>query len=72
VSKLQEIEQAIDELPRLQFLELVRHIRDKHGDDWDRQIEADANAGCLDGLWAEAEKEIAQGKAKPLNELLND
>jgi hypothetical protein len=72
MSKLQQIEQQIDELPRDQFFELVRHIRERHVDQWDRQIEEDAASGRLDSLWAEAEKEIAEGKAKPLDELLND
>jgi hypothetical protein len=37
-----------------------------------RQIEEDALAGRLDPLWAEAEKEIAEGKARPLDEPLDD
>ena len=72
MSKLQQIEHDIEKLPREQFFELVRHLRERHADKWDRQIEEDAAAGRLDSLWAEAEKEIAEGKAKPLDELLDD
>jgi hypothetical protein len=72
VTNIQQIEQAIAKLPREDFFELVRHLRARHEDEWDRQIEEDATAGRLDPLWAEAEKEISAGKAKPLDELLDD
>ena len=68
---IREIEKAIDGLPREEFFELVRRLRERHSDEWDRQIEEDARAGRLDPLWAEAEKEIAEGKARPLDELLD-
>ena len=72
MTNIQEIERAIARLPRKDFFELVRHLRERHADEWDRQIEDDAKAGRLDPLWAEAEKEIAEGKARPLDELLDD
>jgi hypothetical protein len=72
VTNLQQIEQAIAKLPREDFFELVRHLRERHADEWDRQIEEDARAGRLDPLWAEAEKEIAAGLAKPLDKLLDN
>jgi len=72
VTNIREIEQAIANLPRDDFFQLLRHLRQRHADEWDRQIEEDAKAGRLDSLWAEAEKEIAEGKARPLDEILDD
>jgi hypothetical protein len=71
VTNIQEIEQAIAQLPRDDFFALVRSLRERHAAEWDRQIEEDAKAGRLDPLWDEAEKEIAQGKARSLDELLD-
>jgi len=39
---------------------------------WDRQIEADAKAGRLDHLWAEAMEDIKAGRTKPLDDVLDD
>ncbi len=72
MTTIQEIEQAIAELPRKDFFELVRRLRERHADERDLQLEEDAKAGRLDPLWAEAEKEIAEGKVKPLDEILDD
>jgi hypothetical protein len=41
-------------------------------DAWDRQIAADAAAGKLDPLWRQALEDIEAGRAKPLDEVLND
>jgi len=72
VTKLQEIEQAIEGLSRKEFLELIRHLRVRHADAWDRQIEEDAKNGRLDRLWQGAVKEIEQGGLRPLDEILDD
>lgn len=72
MTKLEEIEAAIAELPREQFERLAEWFDRRRETNFDRQIEADAKAGRLDPLWAEAEKEIAEGKARPLDELLDD
>jgi hypothetical protein len=72
MSSIAEIEEAIAHLPRGEFFRLVDHLRERYADEWDREIEEDAKAGRLDALWAEAEKEVAEGKTRPLDELLND
>ena len=72
MTKIEDIEAAIAELPPEQFARLAEWIDRRRETDFDRQIEADAKAGRLDALWAEAEKEIAEGKARPLDELLDD
>jgi hypothetical protein len=41
-------------------------------DAWDRQIDADAKAGRLDHLWAEAMEDIKAGRTKPLDEILGN
>ena len=58
MKNIEEIEHAIAKLPRQDFFELGRHLRERHADEWDGQIDEDAKAGRLDPLWAEAEKEI--------------
>jgi hypothetical protein len=72
MSSIAEIEKAIAGLPRAEFFQLIRDLRQRFEDEWDRQIEEDSRSGRLDHLWAEAEKEIAEGKARPLDELLDD
>ncbi len=72
MSSLAEIEEAIARLPRGEFFRLVDHLRERYAEEWDREIEEDAQAGRLDALWAEAEKEIGEGKARPLDGLLDD
>jgi len=47
VTNIQEIARAIAELPRKDFFELVRHLRERHADEWDREIEEDAHSGKL-------------------------
>ena len=69
---IQEIERAIARLPRDEFFELVRHLRERHADEWDRQMEEDAKNGGLDRLWEKAEKEIEGGGLRPLDEILDD
>ena len=44
MTQIQEIEQAIAKLPREEFFELVRHLRERHAQEWDRQIEEDAQS----------------------------
>jgi hypothetical protein len=62
MSTVQEIEVAIEGLPRQDFLDLVDRLRGRHADEWDRQIEEDALAGLLDTLWEAARREIAAKK----------
>ena len=62
MTTVQEIETAIEGLPPEDFLALVDRLRNRHADEWDRQIAEDAAAGRLDPLWEEARREIADGK----------
>jgi hypothetical protein len=40
-----EIKQAILDLPRVEYVEIVEWLRELEEEEWDRQIEADAKAG---------------------------
>jgi hypothetical protein len=72
VTTLNQIENAISNLPPEDFRKLADWIEEKRATGWDHQIEHAAKAGKLDGLWEKAKKEIAAGKARPLDELLDD
>ena len=61
-----EIEAAISRLPAKELAELVAWIQAFHAEAWERQIEADLDAGRLDGLLSEVEAEYQAGLSRPL------
>ena len=63
---VQEIESAIAKLSPEQLAALGEWFDEYRADEWDRQIEADAKAGRLDSLIAEARADIAAGRTRPL------
>ncbi len=63
---IQEIEAAIVALPPNELAELVRWLQEYHAQAWDKQIEEDLEAGCLDTLLAEVEGEHKAGLSRPL------
>lgn len=72
MSSLAEIERAIDALPPEQFETLAQRIVKRREDEWDEQIERDANSGRLDFLLAELDQDIAAGRTKSLDEVCGD
>ena len=66
MSTVQEIEQAIEKLPREEVFVLTNWLSTRFSDLWDRQIEDDISAGLLDDLAAEAVAEHRAGKSLPL------
>jgi hypothetical protein len=63
------LEDAKTIVGRLSLSERAEFARWFHGwtdDDWDRQIAADANAGKLDELIAEADHDAAEGRLREL------
>ena len=66
MSSVQEIEQAIEKLPRQEVFVLTNWLSTHFSDLWDRQIEDDISAGLLDDLAAEAVAEHRSGKSLPL------
>jgi hypothetical protein len=67
-----EIEQAIAKLSPREFAELEQWFDAQRNREWDRQLEADSASGALDFLLKEVDVDIAQGKTRPADELLDD
>lgn len=63
---VQELETAISKLPPGQLAALGEWFDEYRAEEWDRQIDADAQAGRLDALVAEAQADIAAGRTRPL------
>lgn len=61
-----EIEAAIIQLPIKDVATLMSWLEEYHARVWDKQIEEDLEAGRLDALLAEVDKEYQAGLAKPL------
>jgi hypothetical protein len=73
MSTVAEIIEAVKQLSEEEKGALLEQLGEVDFDDaWDREIEADAKAGKLDFLWEEAQREIAQGTARPLDEFFRD
>jgi hypothetical protein len=72
ISTVTEIIEAVKVLGVQEKEEFLRRLSEVDFDDaWDRQMEADAQAGRLDSLWQQAVEEIKAGKTKPVDEVLN-
>ena len=69
---VEEIEAAIEKLPEDAQRELAHRLDARIWDAWDEEIKADAEAGRLDPLLAEVESDIAHGRVKPLDEILDN
>jgi hypothetical protein len=66
MSKVDELKTAIEKLPQEDFAELVRWLSAKDWERWDKQIEADSDAGKLDFLVREALDEKAKRTLRDL------
>jgi len=67
-----EIQAEIEKLSRAEQRKLALWFAQVQADAWDAQIEEDVNAGRLDHLLAQAEADIAAGRTKPLDEVLDN
>lgn len=67
----QDIEAALHRLPTEERWNLLQRFSEELWSDWDGQIETDLSAGKLDGLLAEARADIALGRTRSLNEVLD-
>ena len=65
MSNIQEIEDAIANLPREEFLRLRERIQQRFEDQWDEQFEKDVAAGKLDHLGEQALAEHRAGRSTP-------
>ena len=70
MSTVEQIEAAIQKLPREEFFRLRDWMRDRFDDEWDKQIEEDVRSGRLDRVAQEALAEYRAGKTTPFP--LND
>jgi len=67
-----EIQIEIEKLSPAEQRKLAHWFAEVQADAWDAQIEEDINAGRLDHLIAHAEADIAAGRTKPLDEVLDN
>ena len=65
VSTVQEIESAAEQLAPEDFAKLATWINRRQAETWDRQIEADAQAGRLDKFIDEALEDLRAGRTTP-------
>ena len=66
MSKIDELKADIDRLPSEELAELSRWLSEKEWESWDKEIEADSQAGRLDFLVREAHEEKAKGTLKEM------
>ncbi len=66
MSKIDALKAEIERLSNKEFAELSRWLSEKDWERWDREIEADSQAGRLDFLVREAREEKVQGTLKDL------
>lgn len=66
MSTVQDIEKAIQQLPREEIFRLREVIQHRFDDEWDRQFADDAESGLLDEMAAVALAEHRAGKSTPL------
>ncbi len=64
--KVDEIQAAIESLPKEDYRLLRRWFSERDWEEWDKQIEADSKAGKLDFLTKEASEEKTNGRLKDL------
>jgi hypothetical protein len=66
MTKVQEIQMAIESLSWEEYVRLRQWFVERDWNQWDRQIEADSEAGRLDFLIQEAFEEKTQGRLREL------
>lgn len=64
--QVKDIQTAIENLPRGEYARLRQWFTERDWAEWDKQIEADAEAGRLDFLIKEALAEKVRGHLKEL------
>ncbi len=63
---VEELEIAITQLSAEEVAELIAWLENYYEQKWDKQIEEDLEAGRLDALLAEVDKEYEAGLSQPL------
>ncbi len=75
-SKVEEIAEQVKALPddeREEFLSWLADFEIKHSDNWDKEIARDSQpGGRLERVLGRVRKDIAEGRTKPLDEVLDN
>jgi hypothetical protein len=66
MSKIEELKTDIERLSSEEAAELFRWLSEREWESWDKEMEADSQAGKLDFLVREAHQEKARGTLKEL------
>ena len=66
MSKVEEIQAAIETLSRDEYVRLRELFSEREWEEWDKQIEMDSESGKLDFLGKEALEEKTKGKLRNL------
>ncbi|MGA3326690.1 MAG: hypothetical protein ABSF45_19670 [Terriglobia bacterium] len=66
MSKIDELKADIERLPSEEVSELYRWLPEKEWESWDKEIEADSQAGRLDFLLREVHAEKAKWTLKDM------
>lgn len=66
MSKVERIEQQIEELSRAEFAQVRDWILERDWESWDSQINEDVVAGKLDSLISESQEDYRKGSARKL------
>jgi hypothetical protein len=72
MSTVTEIRAAIRKLPPQDAWKLAEDLREYLDALWDKQFEKDVKAGRLNDLIARAREEHANGKTRPMDEIVRD
>jgi DNA-binding transcriptional ArsR family regulator len=73
VEKIAEQVKALPEDEREEFLSWLADFEMEHSDDWDKEIARDSRpGGRLERVLGRVRKDIAEGRTKPLNEVLDN
>lgn len=63
MTKVEQLEQQIQELSPSEFAELRSWLLERDWEEWDKQIEQDSASGKLDRIFAAAHEAHQQGKS---------
>ena len=66
MTKLEQLESAVDSLPKNEYSRFRRWFLERDWAMWDRQIASDSKAGRLDFLAQEAREAKAKGRLRDL------
>ncbi len=72
MKSVSEIQAEIKKLSSADQRRLADWLEQMQADAWDAQIEEDIKAGRLDHVIAQAEADVAAGRTKPLDEVLDN